>query len=528
MRGRILLLVLLTVAGVVLAQGRGRRRWWATAQNEYFATSDGCTVCHSVSDFATAWRSKTGQDVSPHHLWRGTMMGQAFLDPYWRAQVARESAAAGDGAKSVEQFCMTCHAPMTHHTGRLSGVKIESVREAERLSLARDGVGCTVCHQARADNLSKPESFSGNLDIRPGKTIYGPYARPFFRPMRGFTGFTATQGGHIRDAGLCGSCHTLITRHAGHDFPEQTPYLEWLNSDFAGKRSCAECHMPEVGTMRIARNPGGRDFPVPPRPGVRAHAFVGGNTFMLRLMREHSNELGIAAPDEALERMERATRAQLAGGSTAALSVSPLVKKGVTLHFEVRIANRTGHKLPTGYPARRMWLRVRVTAGPDVVFQSGDYDEEGRIKLLGKDRPHLDVVALPGQVPIFDAIPADARGVATTMLTRMAGYIKDNRILPAGWRKDGPYADRTKPRGIGADRDFVAGSDTVHYRIRVPADEQRRLRVDAWLYYQSVPPDWVEPLRKLDLAEAKRFVRMYDASGPLPETLATAARDEAR
>jgi len=75
------------------------------------------------------------------------------------------------------------------------------------------------------------------------------------------TGYAPTQADHIRDAGLCGSCHTLYTIARGPDgkqigqLPEQMPYLEWLHSDYNGKQTCQQCHMPAwVGPWRLHRS----------------------------------------------------------------------------------------------------------------------------------------------------------------------------------------------------------------------------------------------------------------------------------
>ncbi len=401
--------------------------------------------------------------------------------------------------------------------------------------LAQDGVSCTVCHQARGEPFGKPESFSGGLDIRPGKQIFGPYADPSFRPMLMHTGFTATHGPQVRDAGLCGSCHTLYTHHVpgAEPFAEQTPYLEWRNSAFADggteARTCQECHMPEQESMKIARNPMGRDFNIAVRLAPRAHAFVGGNAFMLDLLRENAEELGVAAPAEALERMARATRGHLAH-ATATLAVEDAAIADRELTFAVRVTNETGHKLPTGYPARRAWLRVQVRSGRDVVFDSGGFDKQGRIHGVdGADMsPHRDVIDSADQVQVYESVPVDGGGAPTTYLTRMVRQGKDDRLLPRGYQTDGPHAVDTAPVGVDGDADFGPGSDDVHYRVALPEKTVNQLAVIVWLHYQSVPPRWVDPLRDVDTDEAKRFVRLYDAASPTPETLALAVATVSR
>jgi hypothetical protein len=104
----------------------------------------------------------------------------------------------------------------------------------------------------------------------------------------------------------------------------------------------------------------------------------------------------------------------------------------------------------------------------------------------------------------------------------MATVRKDNRLLPRGWSPDGPHADRTAPVGTQDDDDFVAGSDTVTYRVGATGDGP--ITIDAWLLYQSIPPGWVDPLRSLEAEDARRFVRMYDAADPRPEVISLLTR----
>jgi len=281
--------------------------------------------------------------------------------------------------------------------------------------------------------------------------------------------------------------------------------------------------MPDQGSLRIARNPRGFDFNIRTRPNVRAHAFVGGNAFMLDLLRANRDALGVVASEEALALAARATRQQLAH-ATATLAIEGAEREGDTLTFAVRVTNLTGHKLPTGYPARRAWLRVIVRAGNEVVFRSGEPDEQGRIRGVADERalPHVDRVTSAEQVVVYECVPVDTDGKPTTHLTRMVAMGKDNRLLPKGWRADGPEVAHTASRGTEHDPDFTGGEDVVHFALAIGADERRRLTVLVTLLYQSVPPAWVDPLREVDTPEARSFVAMYDAMPQEPETLALA------
>jgi hypothetical protein len=105
----------------------------------------------------------------------------------------------------------------------------------------------------------------------------------------------------------------------------------------------------------------------------------------------------------------------------------------------------------------------------------------------------------------------------------MVEHRKDTRLLPRGWRSDGPHADETAPVGTQGDDDFVGGGDTVSYEIALPEGTNGELLIVVRMLYQTIPPAWVNGLRDSKTDEARAFVRMYDAAEKLPETLATAA-----
>lgn len=362
------------------------------------------------------------------------------------------------------------------------------------------------------------------------------------------TGYEVTFGSHTVRSSVCATCHTLATHHAAPSaeggrgggaeasgvavFPEQSPYLEWRNSDFsyedgvtAASRSCQACHMPDQGSMRIAHNPGGRDFPfVGERPEVRGHRFVGGNAFMLDLMADHAEELGIEAPAGALRETARATRRQLAE-DTASLRIAELRREAGALLFSVDVENHAGHKLPTGYPGRRAWLEVVVNVDGQRWFATGVADEDGRLAERGQafTIAHRDVIRSPGDVQVYELVALDADGAPTSLLTRMATRGKDNRLLPRGWRPDGPHIAETAPIGVGDDADFTGGRDRVRFEL---ADAPPgSVHVAARLLYQAVPPHWVDDLRHSETSEARRFVRLFDGRRHAPEVLAVDARN---
>ena len=192
------------------------------------------------------------------------------------------------------------------------------------------------------------------------------------------------------------------------------------------------------------------------------------------------------------------------------------------MSFALRVANRCGHKFPTGYPARRAWLHVQVRSGNKVLFESGAFTEDGRLRDVGDELaiPHVTLVESKEQVPVFEMVAEDEAGKPTTSLTRMTKKRKDTRLLPRGYRSDGPHAAETRPVGIGSDIDFVPGGDSVAYRIALAEKPTGRVQVVAWLHYQTIPPAWADGLRNETGDAARRFVRLYDAADRDPETVA--------
>ncbi len=501
------------------SQSWGRGPFRPTEANEFFATADGCAHCHSASDRSVALRSPTGEDVSPYGTWQASVMAHSMRDPFFVAQLSREMQANPEEAASIEAACLKCHAPTLHHTARLRQMDPPFLALAMESDLGADGVTCTVCHQARPDTFGQEDGFDGNLDIGPDRVIYGPFQNPETGPMRAHANFTPTFGAHIRSAGLCATCHTLRTEHAGAQFLEQGAYLEWLNSDFSDQprktdrsRTCQECHMPAQGAMRIARTPAGTDFNLQIRTETRAHTFIGGNAFLLELLRDNRSELGVKAPPEALDTQIHATRANLAYRS-AAVEISEGRVAGGVLEFDVRVRNLTGHKLPTGYPSRRMWLHVRVRDRGAVLFESGATTALGRLLTVDNELriPHFDVIDDARDVQVWEHVAHDPSGEPTTMLSHMTGSRKDNRLLPRGWREEGPYASETRPAGVETDDDFVAGEDTVTYQVRLPENVRDEVIVIADLRFQTIPPAWVDPLRAEGGDLAERFTKMYDS-----------------
>ena len=205
--------------------------------------------------------------------------------------------------------------------------------------------------------------------------------------MQRHVDYTPKHGPHVQDSKLCATCHTLFTPILDADgritgeFAEQVPYLEWRNSVYPQRgRHCQDCHMPRLDEpIKISSRPPW----LQPREPFWRHQFAGGNTFMLTMLKDHARQLEPNAEPEQFDRMIAKARQQL--GEAATLTAEGQ-RDGGTLSLARRRGEPHGHKFPTGHPYRRAWLHVRVSdpAGR-VVFESGGFDDEGRIRRQAGD-----------------------------------------------------------------------------------------------------------------------------------------------
>jgi hypothetical protein len=181
------------------------------------------------------------------------------------------------------------------------------------------------------------------------------------------------------------------------------------------------------------------------------------------------------------------------------------------------IATLTGHKFPTGFPSRRVWLHVLVSdASGSVIFESGGVDAAGRIAGNDNDddplafEPHYTALSSPDQVQIYEAIMGDTDGSVTTTLLRGAAYLKDNRLLPAGFDPAAASPDIGVYGGAADDPDFTGGGDRVGIAVDV-GSAQGPFTLVVELLYQSVGYRWAENLRATEAPEIGAFLGYYDA-----------------
>jgi hypothetical protein len=521
----------------------------ANFATENFIGSSRCAVCHEkLTD-------QKGNDMSISGHWRSTIMANAAKDPLWQAKVSSEVKRNPALKNIIETKCTTCHMPMAwtqaYKTGKEQLLLDEGFLSAtnDLHEAAMDGVSCSLCHQIRDENLGQKKSFSGKFVIdvdkkAPAREIFGPYKNPVQNVMQRGVGYTPEYGPHINDSALCATCHTLFTPYVdaqgnvAGEFPEQVAYLEWKHSEYginSGQRYdigenpgkgliCQECHMPHSskGGVYIANwSPPEAE----PKDHFSQHHFVGGNVFMLNILQDNINALGLSASAEKLEDTKERTMHQLQH-KTAKLALIGLDQKGTELTAVLQVNNKTGHKFPTGIPARRTWIHLTVTdAAGQVIFQSGKPLADGRIEGNDADddimsfEPHYDEITQSDQVQIYEGVMRNTDNEVTYTLMRAATFAKDNRLLPKGFNKAAVPAEIGVFGRAASDENFTGGSDLVAYRVNT-AGHKGPFTVTARLLFTAVSFPFIMDLGKdMELSAVKRFMQFYTYADKSPQEI---------
>ena len=351
-----------------------------------------------------------------------------------------------------------------------------------------------------------------------------------------------------------------------HHHIEQATYLEWLNSEYENElnkdnpkaKSCQDCHMspgltderhginvPKLQT-RIAAV---QDTTYPEaehlapadqlnirhrQEGYRRHNFAGLNAFLVELFRQNDDVLGVRKTDFMTGSKVDAENAvaaidRTAKHDTADLSVTTTREGSDRLTATVRVVNKAGHRFPSGVGFRRAFLELAVVrpaadGKPEqVVWASGRTNAFG--ELVGPDgkplptesfaidpatgkqsyQPHHEVIDSEAKVQVYETLLHNKKGEFTTSFVRGCETVKDNRLLPRGWKKEGPgpaltgkflAATHPDPEALKDPRYADgSGTDEVTYRITLPPDvDATSLTVRATLYYQAMPPYYLRNL----------------------------------
>lgn len=422
--------------------------------------------------------------------WSGTMMANAARDPLFQAALT----VANQDVPGAGDICIRCHSPRAWLFGRSDPPVLDNFEEDDY-----EGVQCDFCHRLIEGKDGLRMVGNGQFFVADDYIRRGPIKDALAPHDWAYSSYH-------QSSELCALCHDVSNPLRGGFAIERT-YTEWLSSDFAAEdRSCQSCHLPAVEAGFAC---GARDMP---EREVHRHDLVGGNTWVPRVLAGEYPELG----------RETAYQATIAGAqamleSSAEVTIElaePVVIAGEEVALTVRVENRTGHKLPTGYPeGRRSWLEVQLLdADGEVLFHSGAYDAATGERADDPQLRTYEVRMAAGGEEGFHFLLQDE-------------LLQDNRIPPRGFL---PAPD-TVP--VGREYEVLEGGVLAHwdrapYEISIPEDALAgAATVRASLLYQTTSREYVEFLRDENRTD-DRGQRLFDLwenyDRSPPETSATA------
>jgi hypothetical protein len=267
--------------------------------------------------------------------------------------------------------------------------------------------------------------------------------------------------------------------------------------------------------------------PVADEPFSR-HTLLGMNVFTLKMFAQNPDTLGVAFFDpmatygNAVPSLIAAQKSalELARAQSAQVALTSLRRTPKGIRAEVKVTNLAGHKFPSGVSFRRAFVELRVldSAGR-TLWVSGATNANGVIGTTKAGRftplvteffdmktnpqqkyqPHFDAshpITSEDQVQIYEELVKDTNGHFTTSFLSLADPVKDNRMMPQGWRRNGPDAGDTKPLGVdeASNPGYFdgTGSSVIAYEIPLPLKLQQKFTVTATIYYQTIPPYYLQ------------------------------------
>jgi hypothetical protein len=215
----------------------------------------------------------------------------------------------------------------------------------------------------------------------------------------------------------------------------------------------------------------------PVRNDLPLHDMTGGSTWLPTvLMQTHPGQVNAAALTAGISRAEYMLQ------NAADLNAVQIVDD-----LKVTVTNRTGHKLPTGYPeGRRIWINVQFyNDANEIIAESGAYD------------PNSGVLSHDEYAKIYEVEPAIDETVSG--ITGLPVGPSFHFVLNSTVEKD----NRIPPRGFTNAAFANFGGSPVHYSYddgQYWDDTEYPLPIGATsaqvtLYYQSTSKEFIEFLR---------------------------------
>ena len=267
--------------------------------------------------------------------------------------------------------------------------------------------------------------------------------------------------------------------------------------------------------------------------GFTRHKHQGLNIFMAEVFNQFSDVLGVRLDDyetgaygdnfainNFVENARRSAKIEI---NNFKVTSEGATVPDYLVSADVKITNLTGHRFPSGVGFRRAFIEFLIIDNSisvvdntaklsKVVWGSGQTNSVGVIvdgngNILpsefltdGKFQKHRETIENPDQVQIYEELTKNAKGEFTTSFTHRDCEVKNNRLLPIGWKKEGPspgaipkaFLEATYPGELASKDPHYndgSGTDVVKYRVKLPAGvNPKYVSVQATLYSQAWAP----------------------------------------
>jgi len=446
---------------------------------KFFMESDACERCHQ-----DAYKQWFG---SAHHF-------SSFNNQWYRASIEYMQDVVGT---KPSKWCGGCHDPAVLYSGMMDTPIKEIVHRPE----AQAGLGCMMCH-----SIAKIKSTMGQGDFvleYPKLHELAATKNPVMRWLHDFS-IKVNPEPHRRvflkpfmkeqTAEFCSSCHKVhldVPVNGYRWIRGFNEYDNWQASGVSGMgarsfyyppkvQDCGDCHMPAVPSKDFG-NIGGF---------VHSHAFPGANTAVptanedkehLELTEKFLKSGALTIDIFALSQAKAESGGEILPGTEMATSfavgeeaelkapregvrehvepvTAPLNKVGATVRRgdDVRVdvvvrTKKVGHFFPGGtVDAHDTWVELKATdENGKVIFWSGKVEDDGKGPV--EKGAHF-----------YRSLMMDAQGnpinKRNAWANRAVVYV---RLIPPG------------------------AADTIHYRLKVPKDAGKMIKLHARLCYRK-------------------------------------------
>jgi nitrate/TMAO reductase-like tetraheme cytochrome c subunit len=221
-------------AGAQKADGQAPEDWVDQIE-KVFIRSEDCKQCHDRH--YEEWKGAREQTPDLKTFGRvdaALLHGTSLESPIFRTTLGvwLQTNPTPDQKKQ----CLSCHVPSTtvfpQHVEKITGQVLAGKVQVE-------GIGCASCHLIN-ETAKDPAAPAPTFTLKPGKTLYGPYADPEENLVH-----PAAQSDLYRGVNFCASCH--------FDKVKDVTRRE-LPGEILQGTVCQDCHMePSTGSSTSKR-----------------------------------------------------------------------------------------------------------------------------------------------------------------------------------------------------------------------------------------------------------------------------------